>query len=143
MNTETMTKTSNTTSHTADGSGQFTISREAMIEPLQAIMNIVEKRNTLPILANALFEINDNIHTIGNKIIKKTFEDLCKILVTKKKIKFFKLRTLYKTKIYKRKDFNRKNLRLAMKNIKNRLVLEYISKYKNAMERKYPIISQL
>ena len=89
------------------------------------------------------FEVNDNIHTIGNKIIKKTFDDLCKILVTKKKIKFFKLRTLYKTKIYKRKDFNGKNLRLAMKNIKNRLVLEYISKYKNIMERKYPIISQL
>ncbi|MBD1158876.1 hypothetical protein IDG58_01635 [Pelagibacterales bacterium SAG-MED19] len=89
------------------------------------------------------FELNDNIHTIGNKIIKKTFEDLCKILISKKKIKFFKLRTKYKTKIYKKKDFNKKSLRLAMKNIRNKLIKKYLSKYKKAMEKKYPIVSQL
>lgn len=64
MNTETMQSTNDTANHTASSSGQFTISREAVIEPLQAIMNIVEKRNTLPILANALFEISDNMLTI-------------------------------------------------------------------------------
>jgi folate-dependent phosphoribosylglycinamide formyltransferase PurN len=89
------------------------------------------------------FEQNDNIHTIGNKIIKKTFIDLCKIITKKKKFKFFKVETKYKTKIYKRKDFNKKTLKIAMSNIENKLVPEYISKYKKSMERKYPLKSQL
>ncbi len=89
------------------------------------------------------FELNDNIHTIGNKIIKKTFEDLCKILISKKKIKYFKLKTKYRTKFYKKKDFNKKSLQLAIKNIKNNLIAKYLSKYKKVMEKKYPIVSQL
>ena len=89
------------------------------------------------------FEQNDNIHTIGNKIIKKTFIDLCKIITKKKSIKFFRVETNYKTKIYKRKDFNKKTLKIAMNNIKNKLVPEYILKYKKSMERKYPLKSQL
>ena len=89
------------------------------------------------------FEQNDNIHTIGNKIIKKTFIDLCKIITKKKSIKFFRVKTNYKTKIYKRKDFNKKTLKIAMNNIKNKLVPEYILKYKKSMERKYPLKSQL
>jgi methionyl-tRNA formyltransferase len=89
------------------------------------------------------FNKNDNIHTIGNKIIKKTFVDLCKIITQDKKIKFFQVKTRYKTKVYKRKDFNKKTLKIAIKNIKNELVPEYITKYKRSMERKYPIKSQL
>jgi phosphoribosylglycinamide formyltransferase-1 len=89
------------------------------------------------------FEQNDDIHTIGNKIIKKTFIDLCKIITKKKKFKFFKVETKYKTKFYKRKDFNKKTLKIAITNIQNKLVPEYIFKHKKFMERKYPLKSQL
>ena len=30
-----------------------------------------------------------------------------------------------------------------MKNIRNKLIKKYLSKYKKAMEKKYPIVSQL
>lgn len=89
------------------------------------------------------FSFNDNIHTIGNKIIKKTAIDLCKIILLKKRIKFFKIKTKYKNKIYKRKDFNEKTLEIAMNNIKNNLVKNYISKFKKKMEKKYPIKKQI
>jgi len=86
---------------------------------------------------------NDNIHTIGNKIIVKTAKELCKIIVKKSKFKFFKIKTKYKTRIYKRKDFNKKNLNKAMDNIKNNLILNYILKYKKIMEKKYPLKKQI
>ncbi len=89
------------------------------------------------------FIFNDDIHTIGNKIIKKTVIDLCKILTKKKKIKFYKIKTKYKTKVYKKKNFSKKSLIKAMSNIKNNLVPNYILKYKKIMEKKYPIKSQI
>lgn len=39
---------------------KFTISREMFLEELQVLQGIVEKRNTMPILANILIEVNDN-----------------------------------------------------------------------------------
>ena len=89
------------------------------------------------------FNINDNIHTIGNKIIKKTAIELCKILTKKKFFKFFKINTKYKTKVYKRKDFTKNNLEKALTNIKNNLIPNYIRKYKKLMEKKYPIKRQI
>ena len=89
------------------------------------------------------FKPTDNIHTIGNKIIKKTATDLCRILTTKKKIKVFKIRTKYKTKYYKRKDFDNKKLDIALNNIKQNLVVNYILKYKRFMEKKYPLRVQI
>jgi folate-dependent phosphoribosylglycinamide formyltransferase PurN len=89
------------------------------------------------------FGINDGIHTLGNKIIKKTANELCKIITEKKKFKFFKIKTNYKTRVYKRKDFTRGTLELALKNIKNNLIPNYINKYKVIMEKKYPIKSQI
>jgi folate-dependent phosphoribosylglycinamide formyltransferase PurN len=89
------------------------------------------------------YNLDDTIHTVGNKIIKKTATDLCKILTTKDKIKFFKIETSYKTKTYKRKDFNKKNLKTAINNIKNNLIQDYIFKYKKINEKKYPIKSQI
>jgi phosphoribosylglycinamide formyltransferase 1 len=89
------------------------------------------------------FETNDNIHSVGNKIIKRTVEDLCKIISKKKKIRLYKLRSTFKTKTYKQKDFNQKNLKIALDNIKNKLILKYILKNKKKMEKKYSIINQL
>lgn len=39
---------------------EFIISREALLRPLQAIIGVVERRQTLPILANVLVEVADN-----------------------------------------------------------------------------------
>ena len=89
------------------------------------------------------FSINDNIHTIGNKIIKKTAIELCKILTKKKVFKFFKIKTKYKAKIYKRKDFTKNALEVALLNIKNNLIPKYIHKNKKLMEKKYPIKKQI
>ena len=89
------------------------------------------------------FEINDDIHSIGNKIIQQTVNDLCKILTTKKKIKFFKIKSKFKSKIYKKKNFDFKKLKIALNNLSNKQVLSYISKSKKKMEKKYPIIRQI
>jgi phosphoribosylglycinamide formyltransferase 1 len=89
------------------------------------------------------FTLNDNIHTVGNNIIVKTALELCKIIIKKKKFKFFKIKTKYKTRIYKRKDFSREALELAIQNIKNNLVSNYVRKYRKLMEKKYPIKKQL
>jgi len=109
------------------------------------IMQISEKIDAGKIVhqIRPSFQAKDTIHTIGNKIIQETAKDLCKILSRKKKIKFFKIKTNYKSKIYKRKDFNRLALDRALANIENGLILKYISKHKILMEKKYPIKKQL
>jgi DNA polymerase-3 subunit beta len=38
---------------------QFEIDREALLKPLQAIIGVVERRQTLPVLSNVLIESND------------------------------------------------------------------------------------
>jgi len=43
---------------------KFTITREALIKPLQTIGGIVERRQTLPILSNALLRLNDHTLTL-------------------------------------------------------------------------------
>jgi len=40
---------------------QFTISRDAIIKPLQLAAGVVERRHTLPVLANVLLTLKDNI----------------------------------------------------------------------------------
>lgn len=89
------------------------------------------------------FDKNDNIHSVGSKIIKQTVEDLCKIITKKKVIKFYTLKSNFKTKTYKQKDFNQNNLNIALENIKNDLIYKYMLKNKKKLEKKYPIISQL
>ena len=77
---------------------------------LDKIMKIGKKLDSGKIIHQIRpeFIFNDDIHTIGNKIIKKTAIDLCKILTKKKKIKFYKIKTKYKTKVYKKKILAKK-----------------------------------
>ncbi|MEX2488141.1 MAG: DNA polymerase III subunit beta [Pseudomonadales bacterium] len=45
---------------------KFSIDREALLEPLQLVSGVVERRQTLPVLANLLLVINDNVmHLTG------------------------------------------------------------------------------
>jgi DNA polymerase-3 subunit beta len=48
---------------------KLSIQREALLKPLQAVMGVVERRQTMPILANVLL-------TAGNKTLKVTGTDL-------------------------------------------------------------------
>lgn len=43
---------------------KFTITREALIKPLQTVSGIVERRQTLPILSNVLLRLNDQLLTL-------------------------------------------------------------------------------
>ena len=38
---------------------KFSLSREALLKPLQLVIGVVERRQTLPILSNVLFSLSD------------------------------------------------------------------------------------
>lgn len=108
------------------------------------IMKISSKLDSGKILHQIRPEIRkeDDIHSVGNKIIKQTVHDLCKILLKEKPLKYYSIKTNYKTKTYKRKDFNKKKLLKALNNLKNNMVTKYLLN-KNNLYKKYPIIKQL
>lgn len=43
---------------------KFIVNRELLLTPLQQIVNVIEKRQTIPILANVLFQLKDNTLTL-------------------------------------------------------------------------------
>lgn len=86
--------------------------------------------------------LGDNIHEIGNMIIKRTASDLCKIITFEKKIKFYNFKSKYKTKYFKKKDFNIKSLKKTLKNF-DLYKIEYVLFKKIEMEKKYPIIKHV
>jgi DNA polymerase III subunit beta len=43
---------------------KFIINREALLIPLQQIVGVIEKRQTMPVLANVLMVVNDNLLTL-------------------------------------------------------------------------------
>lgn len=43
---------------------KITINRDTLLKPLQVVSGVVEKRQTLPILSNVLFSVNDNRLTL-------------------------------------------------------------------------------
>lgn len=83
-------------------------------------------------------DANDNIHTIGCKIIFKSVYELQKILTNPEKIKSVKQRKIKYSKIFKKKDFSTKALQNAKKNLKK--IKDYIKK-KDSIDPKFPIVS--
>ena len=43
---------------------KFTISRESLLRPLQTVIGVVERRQTMPILANVLIAVKDDELTV-------------------------------------------------------------------------------
>ena len=39
---------------------KFSVLREALLKPLQAVIGVVERRQTMPILGNVLIVVKDN-----------------------------------------------------------------------------------
>jgi DNA polymerase-3 subunit beta len=89
---------------------QFTISREALLKPLQLVAGVVERRNTLPILANTLLTVHDQqlsllatdmeVELIGRVALEepavpgtitvpaRKFMDICRMLPEKAMLNF-------------------------------------------------------
>ncbi len=82
--------------------------------------------------------LSDNIQTIGNRIIKKIISDTIKI-ISLKKLVASNLKTSYKCKTFKKNDFNENSLKLAKKNLKNKIIKKFLKK-KNYFNKKFPII---
>ena len=49
---------------------KFSLSREALLKPLQLVIGVVERRQTLPILSNVLFSLSDKNLSITGLIWK-------------------------------------------------------------------------
>jgi len=85
-----------------------------------------------------LIVIDDNIHTIGCKIIFQSVIELKKILYNFRKIKVVTQKKIKYSKIFKKKDFSIKSLKKAQKNLKK--IKDYLKK-KKQIDYKFPIIS--
>jgi len=82
----------------------------------------------------------DTPHQIGNRIILQMVNDMIKLLENMNKIKKIKIDKFFNSKIYYKKDFNRKAVYDLYKDFNNSLI-NYLNKSKK-MEDKFPIISQ-
>ena len=81
---------------------------------------------------------HDNVHTIGNRVIKDLKESLIKVLFNFNNLKSFKKKYL-KAKYYKSKDFNDQSIIQMHNNYKKKIILKYLKQKKNLF-KKYPII---
>ena len=82
---------------------------------------------------------NDNIQTIGNRIIKKITKDTAMIVSSNKPLRSNKLVTKYNCKTFKKKDFNDKALIKANNSLKNNIIRKYLLN-KKKLEKKFPIV---
>lgn len=80
---------------------------------------------------------NDNLHLIGNRLIKKTFKEIIKIIFNLKKRTYGKINYNYKKKYYKKKDFDENKVLELKSNFKKNLNM-YL-KNQNKLKSKYPI----
>ena len=79
----------------------------------------------------------DNLHQIGNKLIKKMSKEIVKVILNLEKKTFGKTNLNYKRKYYKRNDFDENHVKDLKKNFKKKL--KYYLKNKNKLINKYPI----
>ena len=85
--------------------------------------------------------MRDNLHDIGNKLILKMFYFYEKLIVNYKKIKIKKNLICSKQHYYKQKDFDEKNLRILINNMKKGIIKKYL-KNQHQRDKKVKIVSQ-
>ena len=86
---------------------------------------------------NEFFNFNDNIHTIGNRVIEKSINIICEIikgLNQKKSFKLYPQINLSNTKTFKYKDFNELSLEKYKKNLEMGLLNISKERYKAVEE---------
>lgn len=90
----------------------------------------------------ANINFNDNIHQIGNRLIRDSFSEC--ILLIKYFDKLKKLEPLLSDKsterYYRKKDFTEESLKIAYRNISNGLINKYLDD-KNNLDLQFPIIT--
>ena len=82
---------------------------------------------------------HDNVHTIGNRLIRDMALELDILLSKIHDIKSIPQWDVANEKIYKKKDFNEKSLLSIQKNINNGMLNNYLSN-KNEIDAKVPIV---
>ena len=82
---------------------------------------------------------NDNVHLVGNRVIKDLKRPLIKILANFEKLKIFKKKKYKNEKYYKATDFDDQSLRKLFSNYKKGIISDYLKK-KNAINKKFPIL---
>ena len=90
----------------------------------------------------ARFNFSDNIHQVGNRLIKDSFIECLKLIKNFDKIKIIPQIKMnnYKERYYKKKDFTEDSLKLAYKNISNGSIKAYL-KNKDKIDLMFPIIN--
>tara|TARA_Y100000589_G_scaffold98220_1_gene92902 strand:- start:12063 stop:12875 length:813 start_codon:yes stop_codon:yes gene_type:complete len=87
---------------------------------------------------NEFFNLNDNIHSIGNRVIKKSIGIICEIVKGLKQKKLFKLYPqiyLSNTKTFKNKDFNQSSLQKYKNNLEKGLLNISEERYREVEEK--------
>ena len=92
------------------------------------------------IRANMYF--NDNIHQIGNRLIRDSFTECIKLIKFYNKLKKIEAISFDKSKerVYRKKDFTEESLISAYQNLSNGLINKYL-KNKEYLDAQYPIIT--
>lgn len=83
----------------------------------------------------------DNIHQIGNRLIKDSVQELARLIVEFDKIKKMPQIRIEKKeeKVFKKKDFTEESVRQAYNNLCNGMIENYLE-HKEEIDSKYPII---
>ena len=84
-------------------------------------------------------ELGDNVHTVGNKMIRQMIEELNKILINFKKIQPKKQSFKKNICVFKKKDFNQKAIFELKKNMNANIIQKYLNK-KNEIDKKFKIV---
>ena len=64
---------------------KFSLSREALLKPLQLVIGVVERRQTLPILSNVLFSLSDKNLSITGTDLEVEIVGLTAVSTSEKK----------------------------------------------------------
>ena len=85
---------------------------------------------------------NDNIHKIGNRLIKDDCKNYSQIIINFNKIKKIKTKIIKKKHLYYRKrDFTNKSLEQMNYNFKTGMIKKYLNR-KQIIDKKFPLIRQ-
>lgn len=82
---------------------------------------------------------NDNIHQIGNRLIKNMTEETVLIINKFSELKKQKQITVETDKYYKKKDFTEESVKEMLQNFSNNMIKKYLDNKEN-IDRKVPII---
>ena len=108
------------------------------------LMSLDKGVDTGPIVhqKRAQFQNEDDIHTVGNRLILAMFEDIAKILEKEVDLESALPQPRFDSRYYKKKDFTEETLAVALKNLSLGAVAHYIDKMSEE-NSKFPLLRNL